>query len=106
MNKLLLVAFGVLAVLAVIESANVEIFQLKASAINGKWSEFKTKFTKRYRNQTDETKKKTAFEKNLEFINTNNEKFNRGEVSQTFGINQFTDMVLYVHLYPFKIKFE
>jgi len=37
-------------------------------------------------------KKKTAFEKNLEFINTNNEKFNRGEVSQTFGINQFTDM--------------
>jgi len=37
-------------------------------------------------------KKKTAFEKNLEFINTNNEKFNRGEVSHTFGINQFSDM--------------
>ena len=93
MNKILLVVFGVLAVLAVIESANVEIFQLKASAINGKWSEFKTKFTKQYRNQTHESKKRTAFEKNLEFINQNNVKFNRGEVSYTFGINQYTDMV-------------
>lgn len=93
MNKLLLVLFALLAMLAVIESAKEEIIELHASATDSKWSEFKTKFTKKYKNQTHESIKRTAFEKSLEIINQNNEKFNTGEVSHTFGVNQFTDMV-------------
>ena len=74
MNKLLLLIFALLAILAVIESTKVEIIELHATAIDSKWSEFKKKFTKKYKNQTHKSIKRTAFEKNLEIINQNNEK--------------------------------
>ena len=74
MNKLLLLIFALLAILAVIESTKVEIIELHATAIDSKWSEFKKKFTKKYKNQTHKSIKRTAFEKNLVIINQNNEK--------------------------------
>ncbi|XP_028143041.1 crustapain [Diabrotica virgifera virgifera] len=52
---------------------------------------YKKKFNKSYDTPEEEQKRFKIFQDNLRFIEDHNQKYQRGEVSSTVGVNQFAD---------------
>ncbi|CAH1101124.1 unnamed protein product [Psylliodes chrysocephalus] len=57
-----------------------------------KFSEFKTKFNKNYGTPEEEQHRLEVFLENSKKIDAHNEKFAKGEVSYSQGLNQFSDL--------------
>ncbi|KAL1518335.1 hypothetical protein ABEB36_001974 [Hypothenemus hampei] len=56
------------------------------------WTRFKTGFNKSYGGPEEEGQRFKIFQDNLRTIREHNEKFARGEVTYTQGMNQFADL--------------
>ena len=57
------------------------------------FEKYQRDFSKSYSNK-DYAQRKVIFQENLQKISEHNEKYARGEVSYTMGINEFTDMTV------------
>lgn len=66
-------------------AATVSPFLLK------EWTLYKDTFKKHYRSSSEELQRLKTFLENLEEIEAHNQKFAKGEVTWTKGINQFAD---------------
>ncbi|XP_019770735.1 crustapain [Dendroctonus ponderosae] len=56
------------------------------------WTKFKTGFKKSYEAPDEESRRFEIFQNNLKNIKEHNEKFAKGEVTYTQGVNQFADL--------------
>ncbi|KAK4876096.1 hypothetical protein RN001_012518 [Aquatica leii] len=61
--------------------------------IEEKWITFKNNFRKQYSNRVEETNRLKIFNENLKTIDAHNKKYEKGLVSYTLGINQFSDLL-------------
>ncbi|KAK4876097.1 hypothetical protein RN001_012519 [Aquatica leii] len=61
--------------------------------LNEKWITFKNNFNKQYSNTVEEKFRFKVFMENLNKIDAHNEKYDKGLVSYTLGINQFSDLL-------------
>ncbi|KAK4876481.1 hypothetical protein RN001_012903 [Aquatica leii] len=61
--------------------------------LNEKWIAFKNNFEKKYAHIAEEINRFEIFMENLKKIEAHNENYNKGLVSYTLGINQFTDLL-------------
>ena len=57
------------------------------------WEEYKIKFSKKYNDADHESSKRAIFTESKKKVAEHNQKHEKGEVTYTMGINQFTDMV-------------
>jgi len=56
------------------------------------WEEYKIKFSKKYNDADHESSKRAIFTEGKKKVAEHNQKHEKGEVTYTMGINQFTDM--------------
>ncbi|XP_034256094.1 uncharacterized protein LOC117654060 isoform X3 [Thrips palmi] len=56
------------------------------------WTQWKAEHNKVYGTPEEETLRFAAFQDNKKYIDEHNEKFNKGEVSYTLGLNVFSDL--------------
>ncbi|XP_063905471.1 crustapain-like [Zophobas morio] len=59
--------------------------------ITEKWENYKTEFGKNYSDEKEEQMRKKIFTETLLSIEEHNKKFERGEVTFSMGINNFSD---------------
>ncbi|KAJ3648342.1 hypothetical protein Zmor_020152 [Zophobas morio] len=59
--------------------------------ITEKWENYKTEFGKNYPDEKEEQMRKKIFTETLLSIEEHNKKFERGEVTFSMGINNFSD---------------
>nr|XP_045616605.1 digestive cysteine proteinase 2-like isoform X2 [Procambarus clarkii]XP_045616606.1 digestive cysteine proteinase 2-like isoform X2 [Procambarus clarkii] len=65
---------------------------LVLAAANTSWEEFKAEYDKKYKSTEEESYRKKVFEENLQHIEDNNKKYERGEISFTMKINKLGDL--------------
>lgn len=56
------------------------------------WESYKTKFEKSYEGQDEEQQRKATYFENVKTMEEHNQKFEKGEVTWSMGINQFSDL--------------
>ena len=66
--------------------------RLKQARTRTEWTTFRSKFSKKFRNTSDEELHARIFEETEAIVAEHNEAFARGETTFTMGINQFADM--------------
>lgn len=54
---------------------------------------FQVSYSKTYRSNVEEEKRKLVFIDNLKFIKEHNKKYDRGETTFTVGTNEYADLV-------------
>jgi elongation factor P hydroxylase len=84
--------FVLLSLFFLIKYANL----MNQTELNQYWTQFKINFNKTYENSTIESERKLIFATTLSNINEQNIKFNKGLISYSSAINQFSDWVIFI----------
>ncbi|XP_023020442.2 cathepsin L-like proteinase [Leptinotarsa decemlineata] len=70
--------------------AFVAVIEARTEAVS--WENFKTTFSKSYRNTVEDKQRYNIFLSNMLKIKEHNKKFENGQTSYRMGINKFTDL--------------
>ncbi|KAJ8921567.1 hypothetical protein NQ315_010472 [Exocentrus adspersus] len=68
------------------------VLAVNAASVKELWTEFKQQHGRDYRNLREEQHRFSVFQNNLRVIQEQNQKYDNGESTYFFGINQFADM--------------
>ena len=60
------------------------------------WAEWKAKHNKQYETPAEEARRFALFQENKRRVDEHNEKFAKGEVAYSMGLNAFSDLVTFV----------
>ncbi|XP_049519556.1 digestive cysteine proteinase 1-like isoform X2 [Dermacentor silvarum] len=80
--------------LLLLAAASAATFAMSQDCSQGAWEEYKEKFHKSYSSEDEDSFRFDIFCKNVKMIEEHNAKYNRGEVSYSMGLNQFSDMTM------------
>merc|ERR1719481_1235738 len=65
----------------------------QAAPTNDAWELFKNQYNKKYESFAEEAMRRMIFMENIEKIEKHNAKYDSGEVTFSYGVNQFTDQL-------------